>query len=626
MAKSSVKAGNAYVEIGLKNRIARGAAGVQKDIRNLSNKIRANGTSLAKIGGTIAAATAGPFAMIIRQASEMQETMGKFGVVFGDSADSMKEWSDSTAAAMGVSEQSMASMLSGMQDLLVPMGVLPDSAAGMSKELSTLAVDLASFNNMDSAKTFEDLMAAMTGSGEVMKKYGVILSETAVKQELANMGLDPKNADNAAKAQARLNIIMRGTTAAQGDAIRTSGSFANQMKALWALTKDTAAALGGPLLDDLAGVLQLVNAGIGSIKNFVKENEGLMRMVGLAAVAIGGIGTALVAIGGAAAIAGVAFGGLATAIGVVMSPLALTIGGVAALGFAFVHYTDMGAQAIDWLKERFGPLVSTVQGAIGAIMEALRTGDLSLAWELTVETLELVWLDMTEGIRSAWSTALGWILDAGSTTAEAIGQVFQGLATALGAMLDAYKSYYNKVFNFVTEKIGEANGVRTIGGQTDAFSGQFGGVESQVRTAIDNVRNFGEGMENEAAAQKVRRAEERERAKAERQARRDELTVNLSEAAKQAEVSKEERMEREKRLKDQIKVEAAEIKAADLGGASQRTGPSATFSAFAAGLIGGGPTGVAVSDPKQLKATEETNKKLDILISQNKKKPVAAFG
>ena len=48
----------------------------------------------------------------------------------------------------------------------------------------------------------------------VMKKYGVIVSEAAVKQELLNQGIDPKTASDQQKVQARMNIIMAGTTAA----------------------------------------------------------------------------------------------------------------------------------------------------------------------------------------------------------------------------------------------------------------------------------------------------------------------------------------------------------------------------------------------------------------------------
>ena len=46
---------------------------------------------------------------------------------------------------------------------------------------------------------------------------------------------------------------MKGTTDAQGDAARTSGSFQNQSKALGAALDDLGAAVIRPLMDDFAG-------------------------------------------------------------------------------------------------------------------------------------------------------------------------------------------------------------------------------------------------------------------------------------------------------------------------------------------------------------------------------------
>jgi uncharacterized protein YihD (DUF1040 family) len=92
----------------------------------------------------------------------------------------------------------------------------------------------------------------LTGSGEVMKKYGVIVSEAAVKQELLNQGLNPAAATEVEKVQARLNIILRGTTAAQGDAIRSSEGWANVYKTVEATVENLAGKLGEKLLPVVA--------------------------------------------------------------------------------------------------------------------------------------------------------------------------------------------------------------------------------------------------------------------------------------------------------------------------------------------------------------------------------------
>ena len=604
MAKN-IKAGSAFVEIGIRNRIAAGAKAVQADLQKLSSKLRNQGASLMKVGGMIAGAVGAPLAVAIRAGSEMQETMGKFNTVFGESASEVQAFGVQTANAMGVSEQSMMSMLSGMQDLLVPMGMLPDQATGISKTLSALAVDLGSFNNMNPDQVFGDLQAAMTGSGEVMKKYGVILSAAAVNQELLNMQLDPKTATEAQKAQARLNIIMRGTTAAQGDAVRTSGSFANQMKALKAAFVDVAAAVGGELLDDLAGMLRLVNSGVSFVKKFVKENSQLVRMVGLGAIAVGGIGLAITALGGTMVVASMAFSALATAIGVILSPVGLAVAGITALGFALVKYTNLGGQAVNFLKDRFGPLVKTVQGSLRAIMAALSAGNMEEAWDLVTQTLELIWLDMTTEIRSAWLTMLDFILNTGSSIASAIGQIFQGLATVLEGMLNFYKKTYNTIYNGVLELGGSLTGVRTIGGSTDAFAADFGGAENVARQGINSIRTFGEGMQAEAEAQKKDRRKRREQQMKEREQRKQELQDNLNAAIDKANAEKE-------KSGSEAGSEAGndsetEKKNDGPGAAVKRAGPSGTFSAFAAGIMGATPPVQTVSDNELRKLQRESN-------------------
>ena len=89
-----------------------------------------------------------------------------------------------------------------------------------------------------------------------MKKYGVILTEAAVKQELLNMKIDPKVATNQQKVFARLNIIMAGTKDAQGDAMRSMDSFKNSAKRLKAQVSDLAAALGKLLLPSFTGMVR----------------------------------------------------------------------------------------------------------------------------------------------------------------------------------------------------------------------------------------------------------------------------------------------------------------------------------------------------------------------------------
>lgn len=245
MPFNAIEAGRAFLKVFVDD----------KDVAPAFDRLKSKGdafvTSFSRIAGPAAAvgtALAAASAVAIKYASDAQETMSKFDVVFGHMSKSMKTFGDNMAQQMGRSKYAVAGSLASFQDLLVPMGMAPQAAAEMSKTLSALAIDLGSFNNMADADVIRDLQAALTGSGEVMKKYGVIVSEAAVKQEVLNMGLNPKIVTEAQKAQARLNIIMRGTTAAQGDAVRTADGFANQLKRLNDNAHDAAVELGNILL------------------------------------------------------------------------------------------------------------------------------------------------------------------------------------------------------------------------------------------------------------------------------------------------------------------------------------------------------------------------------------------
>ena len=305
----AIPAGKAFVELSIV-----GEAAMAAKMSTIKARLAKFGPAVAVAGAAAAAAIAvasvKAFADItkasITAATAFNEVKSKFKVVFGEMSGDMEQFSRDFGSAVGRSQKQTIEMLAGIQDLLVPMGVLPGQAAELSKAVSMLAVDLASFNNKQDADVMNDLQAALTGSGEVMKKYGVVLTETSVKQELLNQGLDPKHATNAQKAIARLNIILAGTTAAQGDALRTSDSLANQQKRLKAATDDLMVTYGSqfiPILEQLMAVLlgvldvvsgpiegeldKLGDAAQNNVSSFGELSDAIETMVSMLSLAAG---------------------------------------------------------------------------------------------------------------------------------------------------------------------------------------------------------------------------------------------------------------------------------------------------------------------------------------------------
>ena len=293
---SAELAGQAYVEMSVKGRedFAKAFAEMQASVRTFASKLNnvkmapdssrlkkffgsatrgfKDLTASAMKYGSIAGAALGAGAIAVlsdavHKSSDLQEVMNKFKVVFGSNATAMEAWGDTFAQQMGRSKKQTMEFLANAQGLVIPMGVDPAQAEGMSKSLTQLAYDLASFHNATDADAFDALKSAITGESEPMKKFGVIVNETAVKAELLKHSLKPETATEAQKAMARYNIILEGTTQAQGDVERSGDSFANRLKALQAAWDDLAAGIG-------TNFLPIAEALIGWLKELVQSLGG----------------------------------------------------------------------------------------------------------------------------------------------------------------------------------------------------------------------------------------------------------------------------------------------------------------------------------------------------------------
>ncbi len=373
MTAVAIRAGKAEVSIGVQDNLKKGLEKARSQLNAFANQAFRIGGTLTAVGGGIAAA----LTPAVMAASDFQETLSKFKVVFGDNQKAVREWGEEFAEQVGRSKKDVLGFLASTQDLLVPMGVDPGQAEELSKTIAKLTVDLASFNNMAEADVMRDLQAALTGSGETMKKYGVIVSQTAVNQRLLNEGMDPKTATEAEKAMARLNIILEGTTAAQGDALRTADSFANRMKALRAAFNDFLVNAGTPLLEMLADYVQSISDAIKWAGAFIKENASLVKVVVAITGVVGVAATAFFSLAAAAKIAAFAMGALATATGLVSkamiflsrNPLVAIITAIAALLVLVLELVGawdalLGTNELEKLENDIGDLESTFEDQV----------------------------------------------------------------------------------------------------------------------------------------------------------------------------------------------------------------------------------------------------------------------
>ncbi|MBK8772655.1 MAG: hypothetical protein IPM06_19820 [Rhizobiales bacterium] len=197
----------------------------------------------------------------VTAASDLNETMSKTGVVFGDSSAAVMAWAENAATALGQSRQGALDAASTFGNLFVSMGMGAGDSADMSMGLTQLASDLASFNNIDPTVALEKLRAGMLGQSEPMQALGVNMTAAAVTARALEMGLaaTTDTLTPAMLAQARYSIILDQTKTAQGDFARTSDGLANQQRIMDSQWQDMSATVGQALLPVQLALVQTMN-------------------------------------------------------------------------------------------------------------------------------------------------------------------------------------------------------------------------------------------------------------------------------------------------------------------------------------------------------------------------------
>ena len=244
----------------------------QKATKSIDRSFKTMATSIkGAIGAVVAIGAVQLGRSMVGLASDVEEQTSKARVVFGNNFGAVKDELEAFGDSVGRSTSQLVSMGSTVQDTFVPMGFAREEASKLSVQLTKLAVDVASFNNASDEETMRAFQSAIVGNHETVRRFGVVITEATLKQELMRMGItkNMKEVTNAEKVQARLNLIINGTTDAHNDAINTSGSFANTTKALSSALQELNVAIMTPLLPVLTKIVRSFVNAVEAVKSFL---------------------------------------------------------------------------------------------------------------------------------------------------------------------------------------------------------------------------------------------------------------------------------------------------------------------------------------------------------------------
>jgi len=318
--------------VDLVNKVSGKLTPLERDLDRTGKKMREVGKSMT-IGITAPLIVAAGF--FVKAAADAEETENRFRAVFGSLSDDARAFADELGDAVGRSSIKIMDGLSTFQSFSVGMGFAREGAAEMSKSIQTLSLDFASFNNISDDESMQRFISALSGSSEVLDRFGINIKASALDLELQAQGLANSTAEatEQEKVIARLAIIMRAMTeqGAVGDAIRTQFSFTNQMKRLNDVFLDFRVQLGRDIIPALTG---LVTSAANAMKSFNELSDGTRKSVLVFATFLGVLGPMALLMGGvikAARLLKLAFFGLRVASLALLGPWMLVLAAAAAV-------------------------------------------------------------------------------------------------------------------------------------------------------------------------------------------------------------------------------------------------------------------------------------------------------
>lgn len=574
MAAGSVRAGKAYIELGLQSKLSAGLMAASRRIDQFGARVRRAGAAVAGIG----AAATGGLLLAAKSFASTGARVRDMSIRLGIGAETLSRI-DYAAKQAGTSFEGVAKGIGRLAR------VTSDAGRGLETYQRTfrdLGIDLDQFQTLSLEEQF-------LTAGDALSKITDESKRAAIAQELfgrAGLELIPIFEDGAESVRAffdeadRLGVTISDEEAKQAKAL--DDSFTRVTETL----KRVSAAIGEALAPDLERLANTIADNIASIRAWLKENSGLIVSVAKGAAALVAIGSALVAVGGAASTVTLAIAALSTAFAGIAAAKAAVVGiaaGLAAIGPVAIGVVGAGVA----LGAAFAVSGVNAQQAIANIGRSLRTleQDARIAWSGVVDAIN------AGDLETAGMIALKGLEIAMSETADRISDVFYSVVVDIAQYLTVLKNVAKEVGSLGMADTNTDNDIRLIQNmeivRRQANKMQLDAVRAERDALIEGIRQRRLQEQQERLAEEKRRQREAEAAeglgeKAWWHNAREEIADGI--AAELDAFSEELQMPSDSMSFDADEIAAA-VAAATTRTENLRTLTRGTFSSFAAGRI-----------------------------------------
>jgi hypothetical protein len=438
--------------------------------------VAAKGFSIA--GGFINSAT--------DAASNMEETLSKTSVLFGQNSTEIVKFAEGAAKTFGQSKQQALDAATTFATFGKAAGLAGSDLTGFSTGFVGLASDLASFNNTTPEQAINAIGSALRGEAEPLRQFGVLLDDATLRQAALELGLisTTKNAlTPQQKVLAAQKVIYEQTTAAQGDFGRTSDGLANSQRILEAEQANLNTNLGKTFLPVMKLVNDAMTFAVGVFTSLPGPVQQIIVVVGLAIAILGpflllinAIKTAMVALE-LATLAKSAATKIATAaqwlFNAAMSanPIGLVILAIVAIIAIIVLLVK------NW---------DTVTKVVGEVWNAIKNFA-SDAWEALKGFGSKVSGFITS-IKNAFNAIPRAMVGVGKDIVEGL---WQGMSNMVGWLRDKVTGLFSGVVGFAKKALGIKSPSRVFGGiGKNIAQGLWTGLKREERFLKNNFEDF----------------------------------------------------------------------------------------------------------------------------------------
>ena len=271
---------------------------LEKQAKTVNISLEKIGSAMSNAGKALTIGVTTPViaagAAIYKYSSDLTEAENKTKEVFKNMSGDVLAWSETSLDKMGMARSTALDAVSLYGGMATAMGLTRKKATDMSKSLTELSVDLASFHNTSLDQASTALKSIFTGETETLKNYGIVMTDTNLKAYALSQGIKTNYTEmtQAEKVQLRYNFVLNASKDAIGDYGRNCGEAASQMKKLPEALKELATSFKDNVEPVVTPMIQHLN---NAVVSFGKLNDGTKTFIARAALVAAAAGPVLTA-------------------------------------------------------------------------------------------------------------------------------------------------------------------------------------------------------------------------------------------------------------------------------------------------------------------------------------------